>query len=107
MRFSFHYDYCLVIAYASSFLAACPVTRRGPHGGKNFPFEQGQPATVVPADALVFSDNRWMGRIFDILNRAAQNVQVIVFTCRKQLFENLGGRPLSLELANGEELASA
>ena len=69
--------------------------------------EQGRPATLVLDDALVFSDDRRMNRIFDILNMAAQNVQVIVFTCREQLFENLGGRHLSLEPAGGEELASA
>ena len=69
--------------------------------------EQGHPATVVLDDALVFSDDRRMGRIFDILNMAARNVQVIVFTCREQLFEGLGGRQLSLVPAGGEELASA
>ncbi|MYB40495.1 AAA family ATPase [Candidatus Saccharibacteria bacterium] len=69
--------------------------------------EQGHPATVVLDDALVFSDDRRMGRIFDILNMAARNVQVIVFTCREQLFEGLGGRHLSLAPAGGEELASA
>ena len=69
--------------------------------------EQGHPATVVLDDALVFSDDRRMGRIFDILNMAARNVQVIVFTCREQLFEGLGGQHLSLEPAGSEELASA
>ena len=69
--------------------------------------EQGYPATVVLDDALVFSDDRRMGRIFDILNMAARNVQVIVFTCREQLFEGLGGRQLSLEPAGSEELTSA
>ena len=69
--------------------------------------EQGLPATVVLDDALVFSDDRRMGRIFDILNMAARNVQVIVFTCREQLFEGLGGRQLSLTPVSGEELASA
>ena len=69
--------------------------------------EQGHPATVVLDDALVFSDDRRMGRIFDILNMAAGNVQVIVFTCREQLFEGLGGRPLTLEPAGSDELASA
>lgn len=53
--------------------------------------EQGHPATVVLDDALVFSDDRRMGRIFDILNMATRNVQVIVFTCREQLFEGFGG----------------
>ena len=69
--------------------------------------EQGHPATIVLDDALVFSDDRRMGRIFDILNIAARNVQVIVFTCREQLFEGLGGRQLSLAPAGSEELASA
>ena len=69
--------------------------------------EQGHPATVVLDDALVFSDDWRMERIFDILNMAAQNIQVIVFTCREQLFEGLGGRQLSLEPAGSEELASA
>ena len=69
--------------------------------------EQGHPATVVLDDALVFSDDRRMSRIFDILNMASRNVQVIAFTCREQLFEGLGGRKLSLEPARGEELASA
>ena len=58
--------------------------------------EQGYPATVILDDALVFSDDRRMGRIFDILNMAARNIQVIVLTCREQLFEGLGGRQLSL-----------
>ena len=69
--------------------------------------EQGHPATVVLDDALVFSDDRRMSRIFDILNMAAENVQVIVFTCREHVFEVLGGRRLTLEPARGEELASA
>ena len=69
--------------------------------------EQGHPATVVLDDALVFSDDRRMGRIFDILNMAARNIQVIVFTCREQLFDRLGGRQLSLEPAGQEDLTSA
>jgi DNA repair exonuclease SbcCD ATPase subunit len=69
--------------------------------------EQGHPATVVLDDALVFSDDRRMSRMFDILNMAARNVQVIVLTCREQLFEGLGGRQLLLEAGSGEELISA
>ena len=69
--------------------------------------EQGHPATVVLDDALVFSDDRRMARIFDILNMAARNVQVIVFTCREQLFEGLGGRQLSLAPAGSEELQTS
>ena len=69
--------------------------------------EQGHPATVILDDALVFSDNRRMSRMFDILNMAARNVQVIIFTCREQLFEELGGRQLSLQPGSSEELVSA
>lgn len=69
--------------------------------------EQGHPATVILDDALVFSDDRRMSRMFDILNMAARNVQVIIFTCREQLFEGLGGRQLSLQPGTSEELVSA
>ena len=69
--------------------------------------EQGHPATVVLDDALVFSDDQRMGRMFDILNMVGQRVQIIVLTCREQLFEGVGGRQLSLKAANGEELISA
>lgn len=69
--------------------------------------EQGHPATVILDDALVFSDDRRMSRMFDILNMAARKVQVIILTCREQLFEELGGRQLSLQPADSEELISA
>ena len=48
-----------------------------PHGGKIFSFELGRPAAVILDDALVFSDDRRRRPIFDILNMAVQNVQVI------------------------------
>jgi len=69
--------------------------------------EQGHPATVILDDALVFSDDRRMSRMFDILNMAARNVQVIMLTCREQLFEELGGQPLALTAASAETLVSA
>jgi uncharacterized protein YhaN len=69
--------------------------------------EQGHPATVILDDALVFSDDRRMIRMFDILNMAARNVQVIILTCREQLFERLSGRQLFLRAAGPEELLSA
>lgn len=69
--------------------------------------EQGHPATVVLDDALVFSDDRRMGHMFDILNMVGEQVQVIVLTCREQLFEGIGGRHLSLQAINDEELISA
>lgn len=69
--------------------------------------EQGQPATVVLDDALVFSDDHRMNRMFDILNMSAKNIQVLIFTCREQLFEGIGGYHLSLETGDAEKLISA
>lgn len=69
--------------------------------------EQGAPAAVILDDALVFSDDRRMGLMFDILSHAAQRVQVLVFTCREQLFEGLGANQLQLVPADPESLPSA
>lgn len=69
--------------------------------------EQGRPAAVILDDALVFSDDQRMQTMFDILNLAAQRVQIIVFTCRAQLFEGLGAQRLTLSQGDPEELRSA
>ena len=66
----------------------------------------GYPTDILD-DALVFSDDLRMSRMFDILNMASQNVQVIILTCREQLFEGFGGRHLSLEVGSAEEWVSA
>ena len=68
--------------------------------------EQGHPATVVLDDALVFSDDQRMGRMFDILNMVGRKVQIIVLTCREQLFEGIGGNQLSLQSRNELDLES-
>ena len=69
--------------------------------------EQGYPATVILDDALVFSDDRRMSRMFDILNMAARKVQVIILTCREQLFERLGGHQLRLADTEIDNLETA
>ena len=69
--------------------------------------EQNYPATVVLDDALVFSDDQRIDRMFDILNMVSKNVQIIVLTCREQLFGSLGGKQLSLSITDSEELRSA
>ena len=69
--------------------------------------EKGHPAAVVLDDALVFSDDHRMERMFDILNMVGKNVQVIVLTCREQLFEGIGGKHLELQPINTDELPSA
>ncbi|MGH7056757.1 MAG: ATP-binding protein, partial [Acetobacteraceae bacterium] len=67
----------------------------------------GHPASIILDDALVFSDDRRMKLMFDILNMAARKVQIIILTCREQLFEGLGARRLTLKRAGSEELLSA
>jgi chromosome segregation ATPase len=44
--------------------------------------EQGLPAIIVLDDALAFSDDDRLGRMFDILKAAAKRMQIIVLTCR-------------------------
>ena len=68
---------------------------------------RGAPAAVILDDALVFSDDRRMGLMFDILSYAAQRVQIVVFTCREQLFEDLGAHEVQLVPADPESLRSA
>ena len=69
--------------------------------------DQDAPAAVVLDDALVFSDDQRMRLMFDILSHAAQRVQILVFTCRGQLFEGLGAHQLQLATVDPESLRSA
>lgn len=69
--------------------------------------EQGRPAAVVLDDALAFSDDTRMNRMFDIFTFASRKVQILILTCREQLFENIGGHSLSLQPGDPEELISA
>ena len=59
--------------------------------------KQGRPATVILDDALAFSDDQRIERMFDILMRAGQSVQIIVLTCRKRLFARLGATTLEIQ----------
>ena len=69
--------------------------------------DQGAPAAVILDDALVFSDDQRMGLMFDILSHCAKRVQIVVFTCREQLFEGLGAHDVQLAAAGSESLRSA
>lgn len=61
--------------------------------------EQGKPAMVILDDALAYSDGERIERMFDILAQAARHTQILVLTCREDLFARLGGNPLSLSAA--------
>jgi DNA repair exonuclease SbcCD ATPase subunit len=56
--------------------------------------ERGRAMPVVLDDAIVFSDDRRIERMFDALTLAGETVQVVILTCRERSFERLGGRAL-------------
>ncbi len=55
-----------------------------------------RPAPLILDDALVFSDDHRIERVFDALALAAKFHQVVVLTCRERTFESLGGHRLQI-----------
>lgn len=58
--------------------------------------DAGHPTPVVLDDALVYSDDARIERMFGALDAASRKHQVIVFTCRERTFERLGGNRLRI-----------
>ncbi|MGD0500797.1 MAG: AAA family ATPase [Bryobacteraceae bacterium] len=58
---------------------------------------QGRPAAVILDDALAFSDDQRIERMFDILLRAGERIQILVLTCRRRLFARLGAAELTIK----------
>ncbi len=58
--------------------------------------DAGRPTPLILDDALVYSDDTRIEKLFGALRQAAGAHQVIVFTCRSRTFEHLGGRRLDL-----------
>lgn len=56
----------------------------------------GKPAPVILDDALVYSDDDRIEKMFDALHRQATNQQIIVFSCRQRAFQKLGGNVLQM-----------
>lgn len=56
----------------------------------------GRQAPVLLDDALVFTDDDRIERMFDALHRQANDLQIIVLSCRQRAFRDLGGRTLRL-----------
>ena len=54
----------------------------------------GRIAPVILDDALVFTDDDRIERMFDALHRQAGDLQIIVLTCRQRAFRGLGGNAL-------------
>lgn len=57
----------------------------------------GRPAPVILDDALVYSDDDRIERMFDALHRQARDQQIIVFSCRQRAFQRLGGNVLRMQ----------
>lgn len=57
----------------------------------------GEAVPVILDDALVYSDDTRIERMFDALHDPSGSQQVIVFTCRQRAFARLGGTPLRME----------
>ncbi|NVN41322.1 ATP-binding protein, partial [Ameyamaea chiangmaiensis] len=60
---------------------------------------QGRPALLVLDDALTFSDSGRLERMFDIFGAVAARMQIIVLTCRGEMFAGLGARRLTIDAA--------
>jgi len=58
--------------------------------------DRGKPAMVILDDALAYSDRERMQRMFDILAAAAARTQILILSCREDLFLRIGGTPLRL-----------
>ena len=67
----------------------------------------GRMAPVILDDALVFTDDDRIERMFDALHRQAGDLQIIVLTCRQRAFRELGGKALRLEPVSAGNEAEA
>ncbi|MDE0380494.1 MAG: AAA family ATPase [Rhodospirillales bacterium] len=56
----------------------------------------GTPAPVILDDAIVYTDDDRIERMFDALTRQARDLQIVVFSCRQKAFRDLGGRGLGI-----------
>lgn len=60
---------------------------------------QGRHMPIVLDDALVYSDDERIIKMFTALTRVAQDQQIIVFSCRQLAFQDLGGARPGVEIA--------
>jgi hypothetical protein len=59
----------------------------------------GRATPVILDDALVYTDDDRIERMFDALNREAGDLQIIVLSCRQRAFRELGGTRLTIRPA--------
>ncbi|WP_291736114.1 hypothetical protein [Leisingera sp. F5] len=56
----------------------------------------GRAAPVVLDDAIVYTDDDRIDQMFNALTRQAEDLQIIVFSCRQRAFRALGGETLTI-----------
>lgn len=56
----------------------------------------GRAAPVILDDAIVYTDDARIEKLFDALTLQAGDMQILVFTCRQKSFRSLGGTQLSI-----------
>lgn len=61
--------------------------------------KSGRVAPVILDDALVYTDDDRIEKMFDALHREADGLQILVLSCRQRAFRELGGRKLRLVAA--------
>lgn len=57
----------------------------------------GRHAPIILDDALVYTDDDRIERMFDALHRQAGDLQIIVLSCRQRAFRELGGQKLTFK----------
>jgi uncharacterized protein YhaN len=62
--------------------------------------DQGKPAMAILDDALAYSDDERIERMFDILTQASAKTQILILSCREGLFARLGGSRIELTQAS-------
>jgi len=64
--------------------------------------KSGTAAPVILDDAIVYTDDDRIERMFDALTQQAGDMQIIVLSCRQKVFRGLGGRTLSIRDVGAE-----
>ena len=59
--------------------------------------KSGRPPPIIMDDALIFSDDERIEKMFTALQMQASDLQMLVFSCRQRAFQNLGGTVLRLK----------
>ena len=64
--------------------------------------KSGTPAPIILDDAIVYTDDDRIERMFNALTQQAGDMQIIVLSCRQKVFRGLGGQTLTIRQATSE-----